>query len=127
MLDKLEQQKHEQIRRRVAGTGYMVDEILEAFPLDNKAAKARLMVFLEYEELNRDNQAVDISEIEYACWNFPAVVIDYVHYLLDEVGAPEVEELPVLKKLIVNQHPELIHRFAQLERTWIQCLKEMTD
>lgn len=126
LLQKLERQEEEQIRKRLAAAGYMVDEVLMAFPLNKKAGRARLKVLLEYEELDKADPAADMTEIEYACRYHPCVVIDYVQYLIDEVGPPSAEEIPILRELFAN-NPDALKRFEILEKEWTKCLNELTD
>jgi len=126
LLQNLERQEEEQIRQRLAAAGYMVDEVLAAFPLGNKAGRARLKVLLEYEELDKADPDADMTEIEYACRYYPYVVINYVQYLLDEVGPPSAEEKPILRELFAN-NPDALKRFEQIEKEWTKCLTELTD
>ena len=126
LLQKLERQEEEQIRQRLAAAGYMVDEVLAAFPLGKKAGRARLKVLLEYEELDKADHAANMTEIEYACRFHPYVVLDYIHYLIDEVGPPSVEEIPILRELFAN-NPDALKRFEILEKEWTKCLTELTD
>ncbi|WP_436664021.1 hypothetical protein ACOALA_20305 [Alicyclobacillus acidoterrestris] len=121
-LSKLEKQAYEMLSRRIAVLGYEPDEVFAVLPMGNQATHARLMVFLEYEELNKDYPLLAITELQYACAWYPAVMIRYLYYLLADVGVPPIEELDVYRELILEQHPEKLVELTDLERRWKACL-----
>lgn len=113
---------HARLSRRITSLGYEPDEVLAVLPPRNQSTYARLLVFLEYEELNKDYPFSAITELQYACSWYPTVVIRYLHYLLDDVGVPPIEELELYRKLILELHPEQIAEVTALERRWKSCL-----
>jgi hypothetical protein len=125
MIEELEKKNHERIILRIKHLGFDPDDVLNAFRIGNPFAKARLMVFLEYEELKELCRLKYVNEVRYACSFYPTVVINYIYYLLDEIGVPPIEELEIYKQLISEQHPDVIKEFEQLERKWKLCVEEM--
>lgn len=125
MLSQLEKQDREQIQKRIARLGFVPDEVLASLPLDKKATRARLLIFLEYEEINQAFSCSHITEIHYSCAFYPRVMMEYLHYLLDEVGLLPVEEIDVYRDLIVATNPDISEAFDQLERKWRACLAQV--
>lgn len=114
MLSQLEKQDREQIQKRIARLGFVPDEVLATLPLDNKATRARLLVFLEYEEINQASTCSYITEIHYSCAFYPSIMIEYLHYLLDEIGLLPEEEIDVYRDLIVATNPDISEAFDQV-------------
>lgn len=125
MLSHLEKQDRKQIQKRIARLGFVPDEVLATLPLDKKATRARLLVFLEYEEINQAYACSHITEIYYSCAFYPTVMIEYLHYLLDEVGLLPEEELDIYRDLIVATNPDVTEAFDQLERKRRACLAQV--
>ncbi|MFD2368873.1 hypothetical protein ACFSO0_02485 [Brevibacillus sp. GCM10020057] len=125
LLSQLEKQDREQIQKRIARLGFVPDEVLTMLPLDKRATRARLLVFLEYEEINQACACSHITEIHYSCAFYPSIMIDYLHYLLDEVGLLPAEEIDVYRDLIVTKNPDVTKAFSQLERKWKACLAQV--
>jgi|GEM_PF-7035031 len=125
LLNKLEKQDREQIQKRIARLGFVPDEVLTMLPLDKRATRARLLVFLEYEEINQASACSHITEIHYSCAFYPTVMIEYLHYLLDEVGLLPAEELDIYRDFIVATNPDVTEEFEQLERKWRACLAQV--
>lgn len=116
MLSQLEKQDRKQIQKRIARLGFLPDEVLATLPLDKRATRARLLVFLEYEEINQACVCSNITEIHYSCAFYPTVIIEYLHYLLDEVGLLPAEEIGIYRDFIVETNPDVTEAFEQLER-----------
>ncbi|GAA4724167.1 MULTISPECIES: hypothetical protein [Brevibacillus] len=125
MLSQLEKQDREQIQKRIARLGFVPDEVLATLPLEKRATRARLLVFLEYEEINQAYACSHITEIHYSCTFYPSVMIEYLHYMLDEVGLLPAEEIDVYRDLIVATNPDVMQNFDQLERKWRACLAQV--
>lgn len=95
-LDELERAREDEIRGRIVRLQFDPDEVLSQFPPSKKAARERLMIALEYEELVAEHPLALITEGHYACGIYPAVVIQYLHYLLNEGHVPPVEEIDLI-------------------------------
>lgn len=118
LVKRLEDEHREALHNRIQRLGYRQDEVLETFPLEQKAAKARLMVLLEYEELNMESPMELITEPQFASSFYPEVVLDYLHYLLDEVGVPPIAEIDIYREWILGANPSYTKDFDRLERKW---------
>lgn len=125
LLNQLEKQDREQIQKRIARLGFVPDEVLSTLPLDKKATRARLLIFLEYEEINQAYACSHITEIHYSCAFYPTVISEYLHYLLDEVGLLPAEEIGIYRDFIVETNPDVTEAFEQLERKWRACLAQV--
>jgi hypothetical protein len=126
-IDQIEQKQFEEIRRKISWLQYDLEDVLGHFPPDNKASRQRLMVFLEYEEINADHPLTYISEGQYACHMYPNVVLAYLHYLLDEVGVPPVDEIAIYREFILKGSPELAMELYCLEIKWRQFSDQGTE
>ena len=121
LVMRLEDEYREALNSRIQRLGYCPDEVFSTFPLEHKAAKARLMVLLEYEELCMETSPELITEPQFACCFYPEVVLDYLHYLLDEVGVPPVEEIDIYKDWILGSNARFAEGFERLEQKWRVC------
>lgn len=83
------------------------------------------MVFLEYEEIKVNGSMELITEGQYACCMYPTVVIQYLHYLLDEIGVPPVGEISLYRRWILEAQPDLESELDQLERNWKRFAAEI--
>lgn len=124
-LGKLDMEYKERIQNRIIKLGYDPTEVLRMFPIDYQAAKSRLLVFLEYEEIASEYPMELITEAHYACAMYPLRVISYIHYLLDKVGIPPLDEIDVYRNLIVERYPELLNDFRRLEDKWRSCADDL--
>ncbi|GFZ87156.1 hypothetical protein GCM10008018_36650 [Paenibacillus marchantiophytorum] len=118
MVKRLEDEYRDALHNRINQLGYRLSEVLETFPIEKQAAKARLMVVLEYEEITVNGAMQLITEGHYACAFYPIVVIQYLHYLLDEIGVPPLDEIGLFRQLILEAQPDLKADFHVLERKW---------
>ena len=124
LVMRLEDEYREALNSRIQRLGYCPDEVFSTFPLEHKAAKARLMVLLEYEELCMETSPELITEPQFACCFYPEVVLDYLHYLLDEVGVPPVHEIDIYKDWMLDINPSYTGDFDRLEHKWREYAAE---
>lgn len=118
LVKRLEDEYMDALNHRIQRLGYRPEEVFDTFPLEQKAAKARLMVLLEYEELSSESPMELITEPKFACSFYPEVVMNYLHYLLDEVGVPPVEEIDIYRNWILGTNPSYVEDFGRLEYKW---------
>lgn len=118
LIARLEDEYRDALNNRIQRLGYRPDEVFGTFPLEHKAAKARLMVLLEYEELCMETSPELITEPHFACCFYPEVVLDYLHYLLDEIGVPPVAEIDIYKDWILGSDARYTEGFNRLEHKW---------
>jgi len=119
-VDRVVAERNKEICRRIVALGYDVDHALMYFPIDRPCARRRLEIKLEYEELHIEYPFSAITEGQYACGMYPQIVIEHVHWMLDEVGVPSVEEIELYREYLLCVHPELSSEFLWLERKWRQ-------
>ncbi|WP_341280232.1 hypothetical protein [Paenibacillus sp. FSL H8-0537] len=123
-IQRIENQHRDAMSIRIQRLGYDSNEVLEAFSYKHKAGNARLMVWLEYQEINLECPMELIAEVEYAGSFYPEIILNYLHYLLDEVGVPPLEEIDIYKAVILKSHSELAMNMYQLEHKWRQYSEE---
>lgn len=124
LVRRLEDEYRDALNTRIQRLGYRPDEVLADLPLEHAATRARLMVVLEYEELCMETQPELITEPQFACSFYPEVILNYLHYLLDEVGVPPVEEIDIYRGWILDTNPSYTEDFDRLEHKWRVCAAE---
>lgn len=117
-LAKLEEHEREHIQKRIALLGYLPNEVLGTLPLFKRETRARLLIFLEFEEIHQEYAFSCVTELHYSCAFYPTIIIDYLHYLLDQVVVPPIEELDIYRYLIGSTHQNVTIAFEELERKW---------
>lgn len=123
MLIKIEEIKYKEMCSRISRLGFDVSEVIGFYPFNKLPARERLNVFLEYEECSEITKQEFKNDIEYACAIYPDIVINYINYVLDEVGVPPINEMNIYKELILRDHPDLIDEFEKIENKWKGFLK----
>lgn len=118
MLIKIEDIKYKELCSRISCLGFDVSEVIGFYPFNKIPARERLNIFLEYEECSEITKLEFKNDVEYACAIYPNIVINYINYVLDEVGVPPISEINVYKELILREHEELKEEFEKIESKW---------
>ncbi len=120
-LERLEELERRQIIKKIIEFGYLPDEVIKVVPLCNPATKARLLVFLEYEELQQQQTFQTITEIDYACAIYPEVVIGHLNYYLDYEGVAPFSDLKEYKQILCGKDEAIDQLFAKLGKSGYAC------